>query len=389
MTMTVRQAGKILATKMVVEGEEIPAEYLEAFTVANDWRNLHAPAMKRIRWHVKAFMRIGAIEGDTSARLKRMPAIRDKLARPRTNFKLDTLQDIGGCRAILNSIADVQRLAEFVDQSDRFEVWKSDNYIVEPKLDGYRSHHLCLKVHGRRPGSSEPVKSIELQVRTVLQHAWATAVEAVGAVRRENIKGGMGDAAWRHLFVMMSEEIAEIEGLSDGRSEQRRREIKELDRSIGASDSLDSLAHTIQYLKTAIASSSRPTFFLLRYDAAERMVTVEPHYVDQKAFQSYYDAELADEKSRGNDAVLVDVTEIETVQRAFPNYFRDVGLFRETLQHIVSGKDHRNFSVRPQERSRSNRTREEPVSPGWLHTNRFEGPRPRLKGEKDKRGQKK
>lgn len=53
---------------------------------------------------------------------------------------------------------------------------------------------------------------MEIQLRTLLQHSWATAVEAVGLLRREDLKGGRGDPDWLRLFQIMASEMAEDEG---------------------------------------------------------------------------------------------------------------------------------------------------------------------------------
>lgn len=51
----------------------------------------------------------------------------------------------------------------------------------------------------------------ELQIRTKLQHAWATAVEAMGTFLGEALKAGHGPAAWRDFFATASAAIAHVE----------------------------------------------------------------------------------------------------------------------------------------------------------------------------------
>ena len=43
---------------------------------------------------------------------------------------------------------------------------------------------------------------VELQLRTRLQHAWATANEIVGTFRREELKSGEGGPDWLRYFVL-------------------------------------------------------------------------------------------------------------------------------------------------------------------------------------------
>ncbi|MBU6438396.1 MAG: hypothetical protein KGQ77_12790, partial [Betaproteobacteria bacterium] len=55
-------------------------------------------------------------------------------------------------------------------------------------------------------------QKIEVQLRTRLQHAWATAVEIVDAFTGQALKSGLklnsGDPKWRRFFALMSSVIA-------------------------------------------------------------------------------------------------------------------------------------------------------------------------------------
>src|SRR6266436_8845112 len=92
------------------------------------------------------------------------------------------------------------------------EIKTEDNYLLEPKIDGYRSHHIIFSFS---PKDSERAaytgRRIELQVRTQLQHSWATAIEAVGLFRGEQLKSDQGSREWLRLFKLMSDEFAEAE----------------------------------------------------------------------------------------------------------------------------------------------------------------------------------
>ena len=88
-------------------------------------------------------------------------------------------------------------------------------------------------------------RRIEVQIRTQLQHSWATAVEAIGMVRGEDLKGGEGNMEWLRLFELMSSEFAEIEScpLVPGTPDQpaRRDEISCLNQKLKAVKTLENL----------------------------------------------------------------------------------------------------------------------------------------------------
>src|SRR4051812_1371807 len=99
------RAGSIIAGDLPWTPETAP-DIRKAFTIANNWRDAHAYPTRSVRYSLMWFMRHHGLEGITAARLKRMQAIRRKLRR--LPYQLCDLQDLGGCRVILPSIADVR-----------------------------------------------------------------------------------------------------------------------------------------------------------------------------------------------------------------------------------------------------------------------------------------
>src|SRR5262249_15894945 len=146
--MDVKRAGKVIARELTLT-PETEAEITEAFKIANNFRNAHAYPMRSVRAHLISHMRDHDLRGVTVARLKRMQAIRRKLARTNFSIHLNTIQDIGGCRVILPSIQDVRRLVGVLKRLERHEMRGEDDYITSPKDDGYRSHHLKYAYRGR------------------------------------------------------------------------------------------------------------------------------------------------------------------------------------------------------------------------------------------------
>lgn len=131
-----------------------------------------------------------------SQRLKRIPTILDKLGREPT-LSLANMQDIGGCRAVLDSIDEVRRVqARLLHNRPGSRV---SDYITAPRSSGYRGVHVVVTYHGRR---------IEVQLRTRVMHEWSIAVERASGRLGQDLKGGFGDPALQGLLHAVSRVMA-------------------------------------------------------------------------------------------------------------------------------------------------------------------------------------
>jgi ppGpp synthetase/RelA/SpoT-type nucleotidyltranferase len=132
---------------------------------------------------------------EVSQRLKRIPTIFDKLVREPT-LALANMQDIGGCRAVLASIAELRRVEARL-KKNRPPIGYND-YIEHPRASGYRGVHVVVAYDGRR---------IEVQLRTQVMHDWAITVERLSGRLGENLKGD-GAHAVQQLLAVISEAMA-------------------------------------------------------------------------------------------------------------------------------------------------------------------------------------
>lgn len=328
-------AGKTLAGRP----EPFAKETQEAFRLAHNWRSSHVHPMRRVRYDLARQAKVLGISGLAVARLKRMHSIRKKLSRG--NRTLYQIQDIGGCRIIVPSMADAQRLLDhFVADQGKRPVAKLDDHVERPKPDGYRSFHAMFKFNGPADDPAYGRHTIEAQIRTELQHSWATAVEAIGLSRNEDIKGGEGDPNWRRLFALVSAEFARMEGggCVPGVPEDRRerfRELRALVADLDALKRLDGIREMISVTEGVRVPDAK--FFLIEYDHEEQTVRISPQSSLPRGIDLYENAEHLDSMN----AVLVEVDRLSDLKRGYPNYFFDVGMFTEKLRDIVSqgGKD--------------------------------------------------
>jgi putative GTP pyrophosphokinase len=118
-------------------------------------------------------------------------------------MRLSTMQDIGGLRAILESSEDVYKLLDLYKKSrSKHTLFSLDDYIKDPKADGYRSIHLVYKL------AKSPGLFLEIQLRSQLQHIWATGVEVFGTLKKSSFKSGQGDKRWLEFFSILSSVFA-------------------------------------------------------------------------------------------------------------------------------------------------------------------------------------
>lgn len=131
----VRRSGEVIAGDLSWTPES-QKRIREAFNIANIWRDSHEYPMRSIRMALGAHIRHRSLNGFTVARLKRMQAIRRKLKRMNDGDKplgLNQLQDLGGCRAIMNTMRDVSSLTEAIRERFRHDYRGENHYISDPK----------------------------------------------------------------------------------------------------------------------------------------------------------------------------------------------------------------------------------------------------------------
>lgn len=171
------RAGKVLKTGKISD------EYYDAISILDAWRKQHENPAKIF---FKKLLEITNKYPNSIAtyRLKRKESILNKLNRNNNHFKLGEIDDIVGCRVIVDSVDEVYKIYnEIIDlkQSGYIGIKTIKDYIKEPESSGYRSLHVIINQLCSYEEESRTYR-IELQIRTRLQHYWSTAVEAMGEI---------------------------------------------------------------------------------------------------------------------------------------------------------------------------------------------------------------
>jgi hypothetical protein len=327
-------AGDALITP--VSGPELD----RALSVINNWRSSHSYPLNTFQmWLRKNAKRIDQ-QSIVVQRTKRLSSIDLKLHRFGW-LKLSEMQDIGGCRAVVGSVRSVDRLvARYKNSRFDHKLDKEDDYIRNPKRSGYRGVHLIYRYHNRKKRAYAGLK-IEVQLRSPLQHAWATAVETVGTLTKQALKSSSGDKEWLRFFALMGSALAMREGTpivpnTHSDKETLVAELRKYAAHLDIESKLRAYGAVIKHLEEKRTPGAH--YFLLALDPSASRVTVTgfTSQESQRASREYLATERSMANRPGGDAVLVSAESLASLKRAYPNYFLDTRVFVEAVR-IATG----------------------------------------------------
>lgn len=303
----------------------------------DNWRRAHAYVLNTFQMRLRSTRKRFRGEVQIAQRHKRLPTIVDKLTRePR--MQLDRMHDIAGCRAILPNIESLMHFRNIFlnTRSKHRHINANDNrynYIEEPKDSGYRGiHDVFETVLESQSGSAWNGLRVEVQFRTRVQHAWATAVETVDLLNGERAKFGQASPELQRFFAVASELMARAHEERTGplatlSNDTLVSEFRRLDRKLGIMERLTSAVYQNPPIKRG------KNVILVFYLHGEQKLEV--HSYDsigpaQKAYTKY-------EKELGGkaDIVLVKAERTEDLKRAFQNYFTDARDFVDLVKNAA------------------------------------------------------
>ena len=249
------------------------------------------------------------------------------------------MQDIGGLRAVVENIAQVRRLEALYKTGKWTHVLDdTDDYITNPKESGYRSLHLIYRYQNPKAEAYNGYY-IELQIRTQLQHAWATAVETIGTFLNQALKSSEGSSDWLTYFKYVSAAFAilenspilsEFEGLSKGDVFAK---CVELQKKLGVKDKLQAFSIAANAINN---DKTKGTYHLITLNASNRSVKITSYARRrlEEANTAYAEAEKMTLEEKDTQVVLVATDSAESLKRAYPNYFLDTKAFVRQLNRI-------------------------------------------------------
>lgn len=339
----VSRAGDVL-----VLGKSGTEEYDEALKVINNWRASHTYPLQKIKDTLARRAKKIDASSITAQRLKRLTSIESKL-RLLNKTRLGGIQDIGGCRAILKNVSQVNALIEvYLDAQSKNPIGRpqlidTDDYIEPPKITGYRSVHLVLQYQSDTEARQvyNGLK-IEIQIRTRLQHFWATAVETAGTFLGQQLKSGVGDERWKRFFALASSVFALIEKceLVPNTPTTKRKlvsELQELWEELNVYTFLSGCAVT-----TTMTAKNFPNFgrVLLKLNSKQREIDIKVYAKNDliAATEDYLTAERETADKPEMQVVLVSVDNLAKLRVAYPNYYADTSEFLKVVENAINEK---------------------------------------------------
>jgi len=270
--------------------------------------------------------------------LKRFISIVRKLIWEPTRFT--QMQDVGGCRVVLNNLTLAEQLTKELLKTLPHDLVDADDYIKTPAQSGYRGVHLIYKY---RPESKDAEvyrgMKIEIQIRTDLQHAWATAVEVAETCTGYALKDSRGrvDENYVRFFQLVSSALALREGtpLVPGVPADVE-ELCVFEEMLGVRGKLAAYGAATD---EGLSFPPGAEYYLLDLDTSgsRSVTTIKGFTRDQldEANAEYAEADRQIQESDERQVVLVSASSVSQLRSAYPNYFLDSRAFISVVDQIL------------------------------------------------------
>lgn len=316
------------------------ADVAWAEDVLTFWRTKHDSVINTFQANFRTKIKKHNYGGFVAQRLKRTPSIIQKLCR-NPNMKLSTMQDIAGLRIVLNNLSDVHKVKNDLEKSSfKHERIKINDYIAQPKSSGYRSIHFIYKYVNTATIAYDGLK-IELQIRSKLQHTWATAVETMGTFIQHSLKSSEGPKEILDFFSITSNAFAILEN-SPKMAEYSHLTDKEVYQkaisnfsTLGIEEKLSGFTVAADHIYKKSKGKGQQ-YHLIILNFGTRKLNVNSYMIKDldKANKDYTDIERKISDGEPLQAVLVSIDSIDILRKAYPNYFLDTREFIKKIESI-------------------------------------------------------
>ena len=333
------KAGIILANSLdMADGEDLK----QALEYINNWRASHYYPISTIQVSLRTKARSVDSNALIVQRLKKMQSIKRKLKyNDLLSNKLSHMQDIGGCRVILPNKDNVFTLKKVLEESRwKQKLIRTNDYITSPKKTGYRGIHLIYEYNSKNNFSYNGM-NVEIQLRTKLQHIWATAVETIDTFIGSELKSNKGKDEWKRFFALMSslfalEENSKTIPKTPKYQDEIVNDLLHLNKKYDFFNVVEIINNSIKQINNFNQCKKENVFYLLTLESKGHIVEIVKYdkRSRKKANIEYLRREKIEEKENKN-VVLVSANSIENLKQAYPNYFMNIEDFYYKLKNYL------------------------------------------------------
>lgn len=336
----VRRAGKNIAGGSASQQD---------IDLVDQWRASHGYVINTFQIWLRRAIKRQNIAAEFAQRLKRRKTVIDKLQRVRPDgtpliSDVTSMHDFAGCRLIFDTIEDLVKFREALHSNESMRNVRHSlrhdlnkyNYIENPKPTGYRGIHDVFRHFPRshRTGDTASLPwhglQVEIQYRTRVQHAWATALEISDIIDAERTKFGFAQDKRGQFFVVASEILArKHENLKRAFPEKGRDQLSEelsgLEKDLGILQRLRALRQFEGFEQLR----KHNVLNIYEDENRELKLDVASYQNATIAIQAANDLESSEESI---NAVYVRADNPNQLRSAYRNYFNDPLDFVQMLE---------------------------------------------------------
>jgi ppGpp synthetase/RelA/SpoT-type nucleotidyltranferase len=377
------RAGKNLIDDNLVNDQE---KFNSTMDVLTYWRDSHLVPLEKSNQLLNRYVHNIDKNAFIAKRIKRLDSIKRKLKRF-DKMELKNMQDIGGIRLVLSSQKQLDTMLKILTNEMCFyknnnELIKLDNYIKHPKFDGYRSIHIV----GVFQNNDKDDRKIEFQLRTRLQHSWATTLEIIDIFTQQNLKSDSGYQQYKIFFKNVSDLFQLIESFKSFQKnnieELRKNLLDQLEtneilfqkgyeilsflrqgnENTTIKDQLQLYCLSLKELNNKLNKIDKNSFILIRLNISTRKIEHE-NFSKKDSKEALKRYSLYEQTLSENPNIIVALLSTDAIgglQEAYPNYFADSEMFlqyiniieatvqliiiKKRLNQIISNQDVKNTS---------------------------------------------
>lgn len=309
----------------------------------SSWRSIHIPIMTAMVNAINRKLNIHSLKAIIVARrLKRLTSIEFKLKRFK-DMKLDRMQDIAGVRVVFKELQQVKKFQKSMEEtylkgSRKFKLIDTKDYIASPKNDGYRSIHQIFEY------KNASKMRLELQIRTQLQHYWATAVEVLGMKSKSKIKQGEGEDYYKEFFRLASALFSCIENTTK-QSEYENLSKKDICEKIATLNKQHNILKTLSGLVVSgknieEQANEKNYYFIVVLNLTKNTLRIigfrRKDFDEAKKIYDFYEQDS--KENQNTDVVLISLDKFQLLKQAYPNYYLDsrsfIGAIKKEFQEL-------------------------------------------------------